>query len=299
MPGSPKCRLIFGEHRLAAAELLAQTAGRGPVQLRAIIYPAELPDWRCMMIGIAENLAREELSGREKQVQTTLYCGLLKKHGLVADADALRSESEKRTKNDGKPGCQPNASAYIPKPSVTQAVAQELGIDADTVRYRVKKAADLARAAGLEIPEGATPEALPAGMLMDIAKAAATVAHIKNGRNRHLPEESAELFAAMDAEKLLFPFERWEKMAMGSCWSGGQTGSEWVVALVGFGGMGIPPGKGSSLQGAYGMAAGKVLRFLAKQYEKGERFTNSDQLVPYLLELDGRDGRTGVERSAT
>ena len=253
------------------------------------------------MVGITENLAREELSNEEKQAQTALYAGLLKKHGLVADADALRSETQKRTGDGGRPGGrEPKLSAHVPKLTVTQAVAKDLGVDADTVRYRLKQARDLARAAGLEVPEGATPETLPAGMLIEIAKTAATAALIKQNSRQCQPKEFADLeacFAAQKAKRLLFPFKRWEELPMGRRFNASRKGDKWTLWLGGFDGPGSRPGAGYSERQALGKAAGNVLRALARKYDKGELFMNSDKLVPLLIYLDGRQLPTEISQS--
>ena len=120
--------MIYGDHRRAAAVSLEQS-GRGNASIAAVIFPEDMPDWRCELAEIAENLIRQDLSDQEKQAHTALYAGLLKKHGLTSKADDLRSENAKPRGNDMKREGQPKASADLPKPSVTRAVAMESGID--------------------------------------------------------------------------------------------------------------------------------------------------------------------------
>ena len=55
------------------------------------------------------------------------------------------------------------------------------------------------------------------------------------------------------------------------------------------------PGAGYSERQALGKAAGNVLRALARKYDKGELFMNSDKLVPLLIYLDSQQMPSGYK----
>jgi hypothetical protein len=163
-PGKPFL-LIYGYHRFLAKQQLMEDDPTQDV-IAAAIYPEDMPDWACELNELAENLHRSELTPKERDAHTALYAGLLKEHGSVVDGDAARSKSEARTKGR----CDPNGSGHIP-PTVTRKVATDLGINDDTVRYRIRNAAKQAARSGVAVTKP-TPEAMSGEELVKVGRAA-------------------------------------------------------------------------------------------------------------------------------
>lgn len=162
--------LIYGYHRLAAARLIAK---EDPTQdgIAAVIYPEKMPDWACEMAEIAENKFRKNLTPKENEAQTTIYAGLLKKHGKVKPADEVRRANAKNQHT--KEG----QEHHVPHPetdgkSVTKQVAADLGITPMTVRRHVANAVKTAKSIGFHIDK-TTPEELSGDAMIAIGKAAA------------------------------------------------------------------------------------------------------------------------------
>jgi hypothetical protein len=138
-----------------------------------------MPDWGCKLAEIAENLARVDLSQREKEAQMLLYGSILKRHGLVGDADKKRSESEKTTKGikqsnktDSGYECVSHSETHIAsKPTISQKVSQDLGISRATFNRQVERGKAIAQKAGLVIPtDEQTPETMSADTMMAIGE---------------------------------------------------------------------------------------------------------------------------------
>jgi ParB-like chromosome segregation protein Spo0J len=148
-----KYDLIYGFHRWAAVQMLHEdNPNEGRVV--AVIFPEEMPDWACKLAEIAENLNRIDLTTKEREVQTLTYAGLLKKHGLVNDADKNRSEhAENRhtKKTREKLGVTQGASQLETKPTIAQKVTETTGMSRQTFIRHVSRATKVAEAAGLDL----------------------------------------------------------------------------------------------------------------------------------------------------
>ena len=162
--------LIYGHHRIAAAKLNYE---RGLVEtnsIAAVIFPAAMPDWACKLAEVAENLVRKDLTPKQREAETALYAGLLKKHGLVVDANTARSEAKKNVENQGS---DPHGVGHLP--TTTEKVAADIGISDEQVRRRISNAAKTAERVGVAV--GAkTPEKMTGDDLVKVGEAAAAAA---------------------------------------------------------------------------------------------------------------------------
>jgi ParB-like chromosome segregation protein Spo0J len=160
-------RLVYGAHRLAAAQLLAKDDPAQAV-IAAAIFSEKMPDWACKMAEVAENLFRKDLSSKQKEAETALLTGLIRKYG---DVDGQKAKGGRPKEN----GNLPNGSGGFQ--TVTQQVASALGVTDDTVRNRIKNAVKLAERQGLAIDtEKKTPESLSGDQLIAIGQAAQVAA---------------------------------------------------------------------------------------------------------------------------
>ena len=155
-------RLIYGAHRLAAAKLIYEN---DPTQdaIAAVLFPEKMPDWACKMAELAENLFRKDLSSKQKEAETTLLAGLIKKHGKTSTVGQARHRN-------GNPNGLGNQTT-------TEQVASALGVSDETVRNRVRNATKLAERSGLAVDATKkTPEGLSGDQLIAIGTAALAVA---------------------------------------------------------------------------------------------------------------------------
>jgi hypothetical protein len=111
-----------------------------------------VPDWRCELAEIAENLCRRELSVQERDAHTTIYTGLVKEHFDVADANSRHGSATRRDD-----ACISSDDGDATKATAREKVAQDLGIDKTTVDKRVKRTArSVGRTASVEKTDAAT-----------------------------------------------------------------------------------------------------------------------------------------------
>jgi len=164
-----KYDLIYGFHRLEAVALINQENPLEGHSIVAVIFPEEMPDWGCKLAEIAENLARVDLSQREKDAQTLLYGSILKRHGLVGDAITGQARNNQYTK--GKVEVSHSERAAKSKPTITQKVTADLGISPATFNRQVERGKAVAQKAGLVIPpDEQTPETMSADTMMAIGE---------------------------------------------------------------------------------------------------------------------------------
>jgi len=165
-----KYDLIYGYHRIAACSMLHKedpTEGR----IVAVIFPKEMPDWACKLAEIAENLARIDLKQNEKEAQTVIYSGLLKKHKLIDEANTRRTGRPTIISQSDSPT---DLSKTANKPTLVEKVTQDLGIHKDTFHQHVTRAKAIAQKAGLRIPRADRgPEKLSGDELIAIGEKAA------------------------------------------------------------------------------------------------------------------------------
>jgi ParB-like nuclease domain len=194
--------LIYGHHRVAAALLNREKDPKLSV-IAAVVFPATMPDWACKLAEVAENIHRKDLSPKQREAQTALYAGLLKKHGLVADANANRSATQKNVEDQGR---DPNHSGHVP--TTTQRVATELGVSDDTVRNRIANAAKTAERVGVTV-SARTPEKMSGDELIAVGEAASQAAEsdrqeaLQKGIgqryvNPHQPQKPTAVSARLD-----------------------------------------------------------------------------------------------------
>jgi hypothetical protein len=179
-------KLIYGAHRLAAAIQLHEENPRFDA-IMCMIYPENMPASSIQMDEMVENLHRKELTPAERAGHTARYAGLLKKAGLVATADAKRTGRPVQ-KSAGPSGTLPHslkpggtalagqrvssAGTHVPaKPTVTEKIRQELGLNRDTVQNRVALATKLAARQGV-VPQHKTIEKMTADELIAVGDAA-------------------------------------------------------------------------------------------------------------------------------
>jgi hypothetical protein len=134
-----------------------------------------MPDWGCKLAEIAENLARVDLSQREKEAQMLLYGSILKRHGLVGDAEIERKKKVSEAGNQYRRGpkvLSSHSENQAPaKPTVSQKVSQDLGISTATFHRQVERGIAVAQQAGLVIPpDEQTPETMSADTMMAIGE---------------------------------------------------------------------------------------------------------------------------------
>ena len=133
-------------------------------------------------------MARKNLSPKQEQAHTALLTGFIKKHGQARTSGEVSGQNRSKKIN-------PNGSGL--SPTVTQQVATVLGVDDDTVRYRIRNAAKLAERHGVIIDTPKTPEKLTGDQLIAIGEGAQAVADgddreaAAQGKNRryHKPQE--------------------------------------------------------------------------------------------------------------
>jgi DNA-binding transcriptional ArsR family regulator len=148
-PAIGKFELIYGYHRLAAVQLLVQENTEETPRIAAVIFPEAMPDWACKLAEIAENMNRADLTIKEREAHTMTYAGLLKKHGLVNDADKNRSG---RPKLDEPKLSVTHRESHLPsKPTTAQKVTETTGMSRQTFTRHVSRATKVAEAAGLDL----------------------------------------------------------------------------------------------------------------------------------------------------
>lgn len=157
--------LVFGHHRLLAARKRMEIDPKDDV-IAAAVFPADTSDEACKRFEIIENLARKELTAKERDAHTTLYAGLLKKEGLVVSGKAASGAT--RSKDVAQ------SLGNIPQ-GVAQKVAKDLGIHRNSVGNRVSNARKLAARAGVTV-ETKTIEKMSGDELTKIGEAARRVA---------------------------------------------------------------------------------------------------------------------------
>lgn len=181
-PDSFYLRLVFGYHRFLAKQKQAEEFGPAENTILATIFPAEMPDWQCEAIEIAENLIREELSPAERAAHTTAYLALLKRYGNVVDSNTARKAHARNQYSEGvhqHAGDPPsltvegggNGFRDPPSLTATEKTSCDLGITDRTVRNRVRKTRELAASVGVTTTN-TTPEKMTADELETISKAA-------------------------------------------------------------------------------------------------------------------------------
>jgi ParB/Sulfiredoxin domain len=130
-----------------------------------IVYGIDMPVLYGELKEIAENLIRLELTKEERAIHEVKYANLLKKLGLVVTADEKRAETQK--KNDAKKkevsvGQSVPHSTAPQKPTVTEKVTADLGIDRKQLHRSHQKVTAMARAVArdknLAPPKPITPE---------------------------------------------------------------------------------------------------------------------------------------------
>jgi hypothetical protein len=94
-----------------------------------------------------------------------IYASLSKKHGLVESADKKRSESQKPSEKDKQSGRVSPEVTHVRKPTLTEALTNQLGTTGKNVHERIRQAAEVAEASGVQITTSKTPEALSAETL--------------------------------------------------------------------------------------------------------------------------------------
>lgn len=163
-----KYDLIYGFHRLAASSMLQKedpTEGR----IVAVVFPKEMPDWACKLAEIAENLARVDLTQKERESQTLIYAGLLKKNKLVEDADSLRSANAKNRYQ--KVGEEQDVPHLETQPTLAKKVSKDLGVTPQTFHRHVERGKIVAEKAGLKIERPSRgPEQLTGDELIAIGE---------------------------------------------------------------------------------------------------------------------------------
>jgi hypothetical protein len=160
--------LIYGASRLTAKLELLNAGALADSTIAATIFPMDTPDWQCELLEISENLNRQELSSAERDAHTLLYAALLKAHGDVAPVN--RSEAETSRVSGGHSAHDRTAR----KPTVVEKVADDLGVDKQTVHGRAARAA---KSVGAKVSlENTDPETL-----IKVGKEAAAVAQRSKG----------------------------------------------------------------------------------------------------------------------
>jgi hypothetical protein len=173
--GEAEYVLLFGAHRLMAWRAERDAAleagdNRRWNNIPASVYPAGILPDDAAMLEIEENLRRKELTADERAAQTTIFVGLIKRRGQVRTADERRSEGRKKEVT----GTDPVTSSGL---TATQKAMKDLGLaDAKTVRNRVVRSRELAKEAGLCVPDKMTPEATDAETLLKVGEAALAAA---------------------------------------------------------------------------------------------------------------------------
>lgn len=155
-------RLMYGAHRLAAMTKLNED------RIACVIYSPDMQPWEYRFAEIAENLCRKELTPQEREAHTTIYLGLLKKHGGVIEADEARKHNARNQHSEAEG--HPNHLGH--PPTATRRAASELGISDETVRNRVRNTVNAAARNGVVINGKATPEAMSADELATVGEAA-------------------------------------------------------------------------------------------------------------------------------
>jgi ParB-like nuclease domain len=159
--------LIYGHHRLAAAILNHERGLTETSSIAAVVFPANMPDWACKLAEVAENLIRKDLTPKQREAETAIYAGLLKKHGLVTDAKPGPKAKEDQ-------GVHPNGLGDLP--AITQKVATDLGVSDQTVRNRISNAVKTAERVGVTVESKKTPEKMSGDDLIKVGAAAADAA---------------------------------------------------------------------------------------------------------------------------
>jgi ParB-like chromosome segregation protein Spo0J len=163
--------LIYGHHRLAAAILNHERGLTETSSIAAVVFPANMPDWACKLAEVAENLIRKDLTPKQREAETAIYAGLLKKHGLVTDANTARSEAKKNVENQGS---DPHHVGHLP--TTTEKVAADIGISDEQVRRRISNAVKTAERVGVTVESKKTPEKMSGDDLIKVGAAAADAA---------------------------------------------------------------------------------------------------------------------------
>ena len=191
LKGEYKYRLIYGDHRRAAAVSLEQS-GRGNASITAAIFPEDMPDWRCELAEIAENLMRQDLSIVESTAHWIHYAEILKRHDLVITRAQKISETKKADKTPIPSGTTSD-NRMLSKPTVSEEIASASGKRKGLIDDRVRKAVALAEEMGVEIPKdkARTLEELPPDKLAEIREATlkAPPKVRKNVTNKLFPNE--------------------------------------------------------------------------------------------------------------
>jgi hypothetical protein len=207
-------RLLYGLTRFTAMHEL-HAEGKAGFNIPAIVFPDHLPDWRIKLAEISENLIRKELTAPERDAHTTMYVGLIKKHGEVAETKGGRP-SQKESRRDA------------PTLTVAQTVAANLGLDRpNTVRARVARTAEAAGLNGVTIDRSDGDTLIKAGEIA-LAKVPDTLAARKKkaseavirgtDRNAHtLAQKKGEAVTIgdvtaepIDTAPLLAALDQWE-----------------------------------------------------------------------------------------
>ena len=140
----------------------------------AIVFGKDATDVQIKMFELAENFHRTELTPEERTAHMLKYAALLKKTG------AVRSRREKQAKTQTKEGpnvSTGNISVETEKPTTTEAVSKEMGINRHTVHKRTKKAIETAKAQGVDVDdESDTLETMSAEKLGEVADAVSKAA---------------------------------------------------------------------------------------------------------------------------
>jgi ParB/RepB/Spo0J family partition protein len=155
--GDNEYELVYGANRFAALRSL------GVEKALFDVYPSDTPDDIIRLAEIAENLHRAELTADEKAVLTVRYAELLKRTDAVQSRRARQAETRL------------NVKSVDDKPTVTEKLAEDLGVSRQTVHERFKKVAELAGSEGVETAAGSFEEASPE-QLAEMSEAAGKAA---------------------------------------------------------------------------------------------------------------------------
>jgi len=154
-------RLMYGLTRFTAMQEL-HAEGKAGFNIPAIVFPEHLPDWRVKLAEISENLIRKELSAPERDAHTTMYAGIIKKHGDVAKTKGGRPVKE-------------SVNAVHTLPTVTNKVAADLGVTREAVTHRVARTVKAAGLNGVTIDRSDGDTLIKAGEIA-LAKVPDTLA---------------------------------------------------------------------------------------------------------------------------
>src|SRR5215469_2181668 len=157
--------LIYGLHRLEAIKLLVRE-GDEHAHIWAVVYDVDYPEILMQMDELVENLHRNELTPAERASHQLTYAGLLKKADKVSALKNKRADNAK--KQHSNKSAEPQLAAMHSKngkPTITEKLAADSGVDKDTIHRRHATGQKLAARLDVSVPslEKATAEELIEG----------------------------------------------------------------------------------------------------------------------------------------